>query len=254
MTKSIRPEQSSNNYGDPMETLRVGAAFPDPPFNGMKGRNAGLDIDLMTVIAESLGATVEFIPYEGTDFNDIFDGLGSAYDCVAAGTTVTPAREKKAQFMPPYLISGQSLAVDTRRLPRVRSIDDLDGLTIGVQQGNTSQPIADRLVAAGKAAGVRVYDYGTIRTALTDLTTGACDAFMKLAPVLTELVKPIGGVEVVQRGISVENIAIAAPLADQALLARITVAQEELEQDGTLQRIRRKWLGNPYTDQSLAVH
>ena len=57
-----------------------------------------------------------------------------------------------------------------------------------------------------------------------------------------------------QRGISVENIAIAVPLGDQALLGRITVAQAELEEDGTLQRIRRKWLGNPYTDQSLAVH
>jgi polar amino acid transport system substrate-binding protein len=235
-----------------METLRVGAAFPDPPFNGMP--DGGLDIDLMAAIAESLGATVEFIPYEGADFNDIFDGLGSAYDCVTAGTTVTPEREAKAQFVPPYLISGQSLAVDTTRLPHVRSVDDLEGLTIGVQQGNTSQPIADRLVAAGKAARVRVYDYGAIRSALTDLTTGACDAFMKLAPVLTELVKPIAGVEVVQRGISVENIAIAVGLEDQALLARITVAQEELEQDETLQRIRRKWLGNPYTDQSLTVH
>ena len=41
---------------------------------------------------------------------------------------------------------------------------------------------------------------------------------MKLAPVLTELVKPMPGVEVVQRGISVENIAIAVPPGDQALL------------------------------------
>lgn len=193
-----------------METLRVGAAFPDPPFNGMPN-NGGLDIDLMEEIAKKLGATVEFIAYKDADFNGVFDGLGTDYDCVTAGTTVTPERERKAQFVPPYLISGQSLAVDTRRLPNVTSIDDLDGLTIGVQQGNTSQPIADKLVADGKAKAVRVYDYGTIRTALTDLTTGACDAFMKLAPVLTELVKPIPGVEVVQRGISVENIAIAVP-------------------------------------------
>jgi polar amino acid transport system substrate-binding protein len=237
-----------------METLKVGAAFPDPPFNGMPD-NTGLDIDLMTAIAESLGATVEFIPYQGTDFNGIFDALSAgAYDCVAAGTTVTPEREKKAAFVPPYLISGQSLAVDTHRLPHVKSIDDLKGMTIGVQQGNTSQLIADALAVAGKAARVRVYDYGAIRSALTDLTTGACDAFMKLAPVLTELVKPISGVEVVQRGISVENIAIAVGLEDQTLLARITVAQEELESDGTLQRIRQKWLGNPHTDQSSAVH
>jgi polar amino acid transport system substrate-binding protein len=237
-----------------METLRVGAASPDPPFNGMPD-DGGLDIDLMTAIAEALGATVEFIHYEGADFNGIFDALNDgAYDCVTAGTTVTAEREKKAMFVPPYLISGQSLAVDTDRLPRVRSIDDLDGLTIGVQQGNTSQPIADRLVADGKAARIRVYDYGAIRSALTDLTTGACDVFMKLAPVLTELVKPMPRVKVVQKGISVENIAIAVPLRDQTLLGRLTVAQAELEDDGTLQRIRRKWLGNPYADQSLAVH
>jgi polar amino acid transport system substrate-binding protein len=236
-----------------MAILRVGAAFPDPPFNGMPD-DGGLDIDLMTEIAKKLGRSVEFVPYEGADFNGIFDALNSGiFDCVAAGTTVTPEREKKAAFAPPYLISGQSLAVDTRRLPDVHSVDDLEGLTIGVQQGNTSLPIAENLVADGKAAGVRVYDYGDIRTALHDLTTGDCDAFMKLAPVLTELVKPIADVEVVQRGISTENIAIAVGLADQRLLARVSVAQAELEEDGTLQRIRRKWLGSPYTDQSLAM-
>jgi polar amino acid transport system substrate-binding protein len=236
-----------------MQTLRVGAAYPDPPFNGMPD-DGGLDIDLMTAVADKLNMRVEFVPYHGADFNGIFDALDAGdFDCVAAGTTVTPEREKKADFVAPYLISGQSLAVDTRRLPEVRSVADLEGLTIGVQQGNTSGPIAEKLVADGAAARVRVYDYGSIRTALEDLTTGGCDAFMKLAPVLSELVKPVADVEVVQRGISTENIAIAVRLGDQELLARITVAQAELEEDGTLQRIRRKWLGNPYADQSLGM-
>lgn len=231
-----------------MNTLRVGAAFPDPPFNGMP--DGGLDVDLMNEIAAALALSVEFIAYDGPDFNGIFDGLDAGdYDCVVAGTTVTPEREKKAAFLPPYLISGQSLAVDTSRLPHVRSVDDLAGLTIGVQQGNTSQPIAEQLVAERKAARVRIYDYGSIRGALGDLTTGGCDAFMKLATVLTELVNPLPGVEVIQRGLSTEKIAIAVPLADQRLLSRITVAQSKLEDDGTLQRIRRKWLGNPNTDQ-----
>jgi polar amino acid transport system substrate-binding protein len=236
-----------------MDTLRVGAAFPDPPFNGMP--DGGLDIDLITEIAKALAMSVEFVAYDGRDFNGIFDRLDAGdYDCVVAGTTVTSEREKKAAFLPPYVIAGQALAVDTNRLPRVRSVDDLTGLTIGVQHGNTSQPIAEQLVAEGKAAHVRVYDYSSIRTALSDLTTGRCDAFMKLAPVLAELIKPIDGVEVIQRGLSTENIAIAVPLSDQQLLGRMTVAQAELEDDGTLQRIRRKWLGNPYTDQSLAAH
>nr|WP_090339029.1 ABC transporter substrate-binding protein [Mycolicibacterium malmesburyense]CRL67117.1 periplasmic component of amino acid ABC-type transporter/signal transduction system [Mycolicibacterium malmesburyense] len=235
-----------------MKTLRVGVAKPDPPFNGMPD-DGGLDIDLMHALGDKIGATVEFVPYDDADFEGIFDGLGSKYDCVAAGTTVTPGREEKATFLPPYLISGQSLAVDTRRLPRVTSIDDLEGLIIGVQRGNTSQPIAERLVEEGKARAVRLYDYGAVRDALTDLSTGDCDAFMKLAPVLTELVRAVPGVEVVQRGISVEDIAIAVPPGDQALLGRLTVAQAELEADGTLQQLRRKWLGNPYADQGLAT-
>lgn len=236
-----------------MRTLRVGAAYPDPPFNGMPDGN-GLDIDLMTAVADRLDMGVEFVPYQGPDFNGIFDALNANdFDCVAAGTTITPEREEKAAFVAPYLISGQSLAVDTGRLPGVGSVDDLEGLTIGVQQGNTSVPIAEKLVADGRAGRVRVYDYGSIRTALDDLTTGGCDAFMKLAPVLAELVKPIAGVEVVQRGLSTESIGIAVGLCNRELLARITVAQAELEEDGTLQRIRRRWLGNPYTDQSLAM-
>jgi polar amino acid transport system substrate-binding protein len=237
-----------------VDTLRVGAAVPDPPFNGMPG-GGGLDIDLINAIGSALGVAVEMIDYGGADFNGIFGGLDTgSYDCVIAGTTVTPERERKATFAAPYLISGQSLAVNTDRLRNVRSIDDLTGLTIGVQRGNTSQPIAEDLVARGKAAAVRLYAYGDVRKALADLSSGACDAFMKLGPVLTELVRDAPDVEVVQRGISREPIAIAVGLGDDARLARISEAQAGLEAEGTLQAIRRKWLGNPYVDQSLAAH
>lgn len=238
-----------------METLRVGTAVPHPPFNSMPD-GGGLDIDLMTELAKKLGAAVEFVEdRDATDVESIFERLNAgAYNCVAAGTTVTPEREATARFLPPYLICGQALAVDTGRLPRVRSTADLQGLTIGVGRGGTGEPIAERLVAQGKAEAVRVYDHGGLQAALADLGTGGCDAVMALGPVLTELVKPIPGVDVVTRGLSTEHIAIGVGLDSQALLGRLTVAQAELEDDGTLQAIRRKWLGNPYTDQSLAVH
>lgn len=235
-----------------MQTLKVGAALPDPPFNAMPG-GGGLDVDLMTEVARVLGMAVEFVPYQGADFDGIFGALASgAYQCVASGTTVTPERATRAAFAPPYLVSGQALAVDAHRHPLVRSVDDLAALTIGVQRGNTSRPVAERLVAEGKAAAVRVYDYGAVHTALRDLSTGGCDAVMKLAPVLTELVKSFAGVEVVQRGLTIERVAVAVAPADRNLLARIGHAQAGLEEDGTLQRIRRRWLGNPYRDHNLA--
>jgi ABC-type amino acid transport substrate-binding protein len=236
-----------------VNTLRVGVALPDPPFNAMAD-GGGLDVDLINAVGANLGERVELVAYDGSDFNGIFDELaGGAYHCVIAGTTVTGGRRHLATFASPYLISGQALAVDTARFPTVRSVDDLAELTIGVQRGNTSQPLAERLVAQGKAKTVRVYAYGAVRRALADLTDGGCDAFMKLGPVLTEFVKPLRDVEVVQRGISREEIAIAVALGDESTLRRIESAQAQLEADGTLQEIRRRWLGNPYRDQSLAV-
>lgn len=229
-----------------METLRVAVARFDPP---LAGEDGGLDIELIKVIAERIGATVGFVSVDGTDVDGTLAGLGSSYNCVT-GATVTQERTEAAAFLPPYLISAQALAVDTRRLPHVRSVDDLAGLTIGVQQGDAGRPIAERLVAEGKAGAVRVYQ-GAIRSALTELTTGDCDAAMALAPVLAESARSAPGVEIVQHGITVDHISIAVAPYDQALLGRLTVAQAELEADGTLQRIRRRWLGNPYADQSL---
>ncbi len=229
-------------------------ALPDPPFNGMPD-GGGLDVDLIEAIGGVLGLAVELVTYDGADFNGIFDELAAGtYDCVIAGTTVTPERARTATFAPPYLISGQALAVNTARLPAVRSVDDLRGLTIGVQRGNTSQPIAQRLVEEGRADAVRLYDYDDVGSALTDLGTGGCDAVMKLGPVLTELVASVADVEVVQRGLTREDIAIAVARGDEAVLAQIATAQQRLEDDGSLQSMRRKWLGNPYRNQSLAAH
>lgn len=235
-----------------MQILRVGVVTPDPPFNV---GGAGLDIDLMTTMAAAIGERVEFSTCtDCSSVEALFDRLAAGeYHCVAAGATVTPERERKVAFLPPYVISGQALAVDTTRLPQVRSVADLGGLTIGVQRGDTGQPIAERLVAEGRAGHVRVYDYGAVSTAIADLSAGGCDAVMKLAPVLTALVSTVAGVQVVQRGLSTEDIAVAVNAADQALLGRLQVAQAELEENGTLQRLRRRWLGNPYVDQSLAV-
>ena len=106
------------------------------------------------------------------------------------------------------------------------------------------------VVAEGKVGRVRVYPYGGIRTALRDLTTARCDAFMKLGPVLDELVRSMPDVEVVQRGLTTEKIAIAVPTTDTSLQARINVAQAQLEENKTLPSIRQRWTGSPRLDQS----
>jgi polar amino acid transport system substrate-binding protein len=230
-------------------TLKVGAALPDPPFELMDGNGpTGFDIALMQRIARHLGREWQLARYEGADFNGIFAGLDSgAYDCIASGTTITSEREQVVDFCQPYVLSGQSLVVDAVRLPNVRGIDDLNGLTIGVQRGNTSQPVADRLVAEHRAARVRVYAYDEIEMALADLTTGGCDVFMKLAPVTAWFVRDRPRLKVVATGITRERLAICVRKGDTALRTAIDSAQATLVRDGILPALINKWLGTAAT-------
>jgi ABC-type amino acid transport substrate-binding protein len=231
------------------EALKVGAALPDPPFDFLAADGpAGFDVALMRHVAALLGRPWQLIPYGGADFNGIFAGLGAgAYDCIASGTTITAARERVADFCAPYVVSGQALVVDLARHPQVRSTDELRGLVIGVQQGNTSQPVADRLVAEGRAARVRVCPYDTIEQALDDLSSGGCDVFMKLGPVLEWFVRGSPRLKVVQTGITQERLAICVRKGNTALREAIDTAQAALRKDGTLQALMDEWLGTTAT-------
>ena len=226
--------------------MRVGAALPDPPFEFMtKNGPAGFDIILMKRIAEILGRQWQLVPYKGSDFNGIFAGLDDGrYDCVASGTTVTPRRQKLADFCAPHAISGQSLVVDVGHQPSVHGIADLNGLVIGVQQGNTSQAVADSLVTEHRAAGVRVYAYDQIEKALDDLTSGGCDAFMKLAPVTAWFARDRPTLRVVETGITVEHLGICVRKGNTQLRTAISQAQAKLRADGSLAALIKHWLGS----------
>ena len=226
-------------------TLKVGAALPDPPFEFMdRDGPTGFDVALMQRIAQELGREWQLVRYEGADFNGIFAGLDSGiYDCIASGTTVTPAREQLADFCQPYAVSGQSLVVDALRLPNVHGIGDLNGLTIGVQRGNTSQPVAEKLVAENSAARVRVYAYDEIEMALADLTTGGCDVFMKLAPVTAWFVRNRPRLKVVETRITREHLAVCVRKGDTALRVAVDSAQAALVRNGVLSDLITQWLG-----------
>jgi polar amino acid transport system substrate-binding protein len=224
--------------------LQVGAALPDPPFEFVdSGKDRGFDIDLMQAISAELDLQWRLVPYQGADFNGIFDGLAGRVDCIASGTTVTPDRQRKALFCAPYLQSGQSLVCNIEATPQVRSTDDLRGMVLAVQAGNTSEPVAQRLKAEGRVADVRVYAYHAIATMLDDLDAGRIGAIMKLAPVMHWFIRDRPHLRVVQERITQEDLAIATGLANEPLRQAIDAAQTRLRDNGTLPRLIKTWIG-----------
>jgi polar amino acid transport system substrate-binding protein len=224
--------------------LSVGSALPDPPFEFMDGGEpCGFDIELMQAVAADLGLAWRLVLYTGADFNEIFGGLASgAWDCVASGATITSDRLRLASFCTPYIRSGQSLVCNIEATPHIKSVDDLHGMILGVQQGNTSEPVAHRLKDEGRIAEVRTYPYHDIGIMLNDLAAEKIGAVMKLAPVMHWMTRNRPRLRVVQEGITDERLGIAVRLGNDDLRTAINDAQARLQKSGTLSQLVRKWL------------
>jgi polar amino acid transport system substrate-binding protein len=224
--------------------LCVASALPDPPFEFMDGENpTGFDVELMQAICAELGLQWRLARYTGEDFNGIFAGLSNGtWDCVASGTTITPERAAVASFCKPYIESGQSLVCNVEKTPHVHSVDDLRGMIVGVQRGNTSEPVAHRLKLQGHVADVRTYAYHDINLMLNDLESGNIGAVMKLGPVMHWLTKDRPALRVVQERITYEKLGVAVGLHNEELRQAIDGAQERLRERGVLGKLMSKWL------------
>jgi polar amino acid transport system substrate-binding protein len=225
-------------------TLRVGSAFPDPPFElEQDGVDTGFDAELMRAVCGQLSLRWKLVKYDGADFNGIFDGLRTGdYDAVISGTTITADREMVALFSEPYFESDQSLVVNRVRNPQITSTDDLSDQIVGIQIGNTSDVVAKDHNARGKLSDIRYYPYGAVTDILDDLTTGSIGAFMKLLPVATWLVRDRPDLAVVQKIPTHEQLGIAVAPGGVALRDAVNRALAECRRTGILERLERRWL------------
>jgi polar amino acid transport system substrate-binding protein len=224
--------------------LVVASAYPDPPFEVVhEGVDTGLDAELMELVCTRLGLHRRPVRYEGRDFNGIFDGLATrAYDAVISGATITPEREKRALFCDPYLESGQSLVVNIERTPHALSVDELTGLVVGIQVGNTSDAVARDLHERGAIAEIRYYPYGGITNALGDLSAGRIGAFIKLLPVMRWLTRGCPELAVVQEIPTHERLGIAVAPDNVQLRDAINRALADLRRSGDLDRLTTRWI------------
>lgn len=224
-------------------TLAVASAYPDPPFDiWANGKAAGFDIELMGSLCARLGLAVQWIRYEGDDFNGIFDGLTTGkYDAVISGTTITPERAAIVLFSTPYIECDQGVAINSERTPKARSVDDLGGMTVGIQLGNTSDIVAKRLLAQGLIGSIRYYPYHGMLEALADLEDGRIGAIIKLFPVISWLVHDRPQLSVVTKVPTHEQLAIAFAKTNTALRDVMNEALQRIRSDGTLAHLCSRW-------------
>ena len=224
---------STSGSGGGGEKLTVGSDIPYPPFEqGKPGHYTGFDIELMEAIGEKIGRTPEF---QDTSFETIFRDVGQGkFNAVISAATITEEREKAVDFSNPYYLSEQAVLV--KEGSSIKSLEDLEGKTVAVQQGTTGQELAKE-----KLGGSEIRPYPEGPDAVNALKAGTVEGVIIDAPVAHNAVEKSGGVEIAEKVPTEEEYGIAVAQGEEELLEEINEGLKEVEEDGTYAKIYKKW-------------
>lgn len=224
---------STEAGGGGSEPLTVGSDIPYPPFEqGKPGNYTGFDIDLMDAIGDKIGRAPE---YQDTSFETIFrDVAQGKFEAVISAATITPEREKAVAFSDPYYLSEQAILVQEGS--DIKGLADLEGKTVGAQQGTTGLELGKE---KANASELRAFPEGP--DAVNALKSGTVEAAIIDAPVAQNAVEKTGGVEIAENVPTEESYGIAVALDSTELLEEINQGLEEVIEGGTYTTIYEKW-------------
>jgi polar amino acid transport system substrate-binding protein len=224
-------------------TLTIGSdvSYPPQEYMDASGNPVGFDIDIATEIASRLGLQPKVINF---NFNDIIPALNAGqFDMVISAMNITPERSNAVDFVQ-YYAAGQSVLVPKGNPKNIKTLDDLSGLTVAVQQGTTEQDSLTaentKLSGAGKPA-INVLVYGTDTDAVDQLRVGRADAAMDDDPVAAYYVALNSNFEVALAAYNPQDEGVAVSKTNADMKTAITAAITAMKGDGTIDAIKAKW-------------
>ena len=212
--------------------------LPYRPFQFEQGgKVVGFDVDMIDLVAKELGVTQAIVdtPFEGIQSGE--DLNARKCDIAAAAMTITPERAEKIAFSDPYFDANQALLV--KKGSGIKSLEDLQGQTLGVQSGTTGKMYAEE-----NAKGVELKDYEDVALELTSVKSGQVPAAINDIPVLLDFAKENPDVEVAAQFETGEQYGFGMKKGtSQELQAVVNKVIQRAKDDGTYEQLYEKWFG-----------
>ncbi|GFO84413.1 MULTISPECIES: basic amino acid ABC transporter substrate-binding protein [Anaerostipes] len=222
--------------GEIPDTIVVGTNAEFPPFEYVNddGDVDGFDMAVMKEVGKKIGSDVEI---KNMEFKSLIGSMESGnLDVIAAGMTVTKERERQVDFTDSYYTAKQY--VIQKEGGSIKSADDLEGLTIAVQEGTTGDLLATDEI---KDSNVKRFKKGV--DAVMDLKKGGSDVVIIDANPAQEFVKANKGLELVKDLFDDESYAFAVQKGNTKLKDAINDALKEMKDDGTFDKLVKEYIG-----------
>ncbi len=224
------------------ETLKVGATSTGIPFTFLDvktGKIEGMMVDVANAVAKASGDQAEITQ---TVFSALIPSLTTKkIDFISAAMIQTPARAEVVDFTDPvYDKYGDGLIVKQGETADIKSLDDLQGKTLGVQAGTVYYNIATK---KGGFKAIRTYD--SIADMARDLALGRIDAGLGDKPIMAYQIKTgnLKGVELAPHYVSIQvgHISLVVRKGDAKLLKTLNAGIAKIKANGDLDKIIAKW-------------
>ncbi|MFQ6328440.1 amino acid ABC transporter substrate-binding protein [Nocardia sp. CWNU-33] len=221
---------------DDPNVIKVGTEGTYSPFSyqGSDGKLTGYDIEVVQAVADKLGKKVEFVQ---TPWDAIFAGLESKrFDLVANQVTVNDERKAKYSLSQPYTTSEGVIVTRTDN-NGITTLADLNGKTCAQSATSNWSKVAT-------GAGAKVEAVEGFVQAIQLLKNGRVDATVNDTLAVAEYTKKTGDTSVKVSGKTGETSHQAfAARKDDALVAEVNKALDQLRAEGKLAQISEKYFG-----------
>jgi len=224
-------------------TLRVGTTMDTPVFSmrASSGQLEGFDMDALATLAPALGVKINYVKMTfGSMLGDL---AADKFDIAMSGMGRTFDRARTATFSKPYMRYGKLMAVRNMDKDRFKSVSELDkpGIKIAYNRGGLNETFAKNMFKQATPTG---FDSNASATAA--LIDGNVDAQVADSTAALYMARQDARIAVMDPA-NVFNpvyVAILLHREDQTLLNYLNIWIDQIEMDGTLGKIRGKWLGD----------
>lgn len=211
--------------------------------NTKTGEYEGFDVDIARAVTkqiakdENIKLKAELVQVSSSSKIQLLKNAN--IDATASVMTITKERENQVDFTQPYFPAGQSLLV--KENSDIRSVKDLNqpGRTVIGAVGTTAIPTMKEF-----APKVRVLSLADYAQSMTALKAGQGDALTTDNAILYGLAQQNPGYKIVGGNFTNQPYGLATDNDQPRMIAAMNKALDELEKNGTYNRLIKKWFSN----------
>jgi polar amino acid transport system substrate-binding protein len=194
--------------------------------------------------AERLGFPADRVRFVPIGFNESFASGPKRFDFVLQQISYLPERAKDVDFSEGYYDVNQAL-VSVRGSPiaDAKSLEDLKDASLGAPVGTTSLRSIEKTILPSTPPVV----YDTLSAAVRGLRNGEVEGIvvdLPSASFITAVQIPTGVIVGQLPAVGPQEYFTMAFEKGSPLVDCVNLALQEMKDDGTLEEIRREWLGN----------